>query len=134
MATVRTFHMCWGFLLISVGGKEGLLIKPLTMGLLRVWKSVFCSKYARFWVSRLQSKTVWLKLYDHRESVMHVFWVCANFYRGGWRFTGWTTGTRTRSSRSLSEWSFEVSKKVENCNEERRGPLSGYFRWEKMST
>ena len=33
--------------------------------------------------SRLQSKTVWLKLYDHRESVMHVFWVCANFSRGG---------------------------------------------------
>ena len=32
MATVRTFHMYWEFLLISVGGKEGLLVKPLTMG------------------------------------------------------------------------------------------------------
>ena len=30
MATVRTFHMCWGFLLISVGGKEGLLVQKYT--------------------------------------------------------------------------------------------------------
>lgn len=32
------------------------------------------------------------------ESVMHVFWVCVNFYRGGWMFTGWTTGFRHSES------------------------------------